>query len=336
MGSDSRTTYPNRAIRDTANKIRFVEMQDLNFAMVAHSGDDDLGTRIADKIETLAKTTALTDWQTVSDLGDKAIQEEIKKLRSPYEGPEFKMEEFKRILEGFDSTFMVAHFFNEKPYIFSADFHPGRFSRRNQSSFSIGCGSPIANFILDEFNFSKLSIAAASPILVYVIEEVKRFDPSCGGPTKICWSQINKLIKVTHEDRPEIPARTLINHGWLHQDEIRHYTSELAELRETIRDGWAKKLNEIVSKGLEKEIKRRTAPERFIRMRYGAPLDMTAGEYAKKTGNKELRNLVAEFRRGQANEMPKSEMEILWAKICNMIPSKPELVTMGTEYFKRF
>jgi hypothetical protein len=71
-------------------------------------------------------------------------------------------------------------------------------------------------------------------------------------------------------------------------------------------------------------------------MRYGTPLCTAVFEYAKQTNNRELAELAGQFSYGQANEMPKSDMEILWKKICNMIPSKPELVEMGIEYFKMF
>ena len=304
--------------------------------MVAHSGDDDLGTRVADRIETLAKPVILTDWQTVSDIGNEAIAQEIKQLKIPFEGPAFKMEEFQNILRGFDSTFMIAHFFNEIPYIFTADFYPGRFSRRNQNSYSIGCGSPIANFLLDGFDFSNLEMGKAAAVLVYVIEEVKKFDPRCGGPTRIFWSLINKFVKVHYEGKPEIKPHSLIQNGYLHDDTIKDYISEVSDLRKTIKGEWTKKLQDIVAKSFQKEIKRRTAPERFIRMRHGAPLDTAAAEYAKQTKNKELAKLVSEFTHGQANEMPKAEMESLWSNICNLIPSKPELVEMGVEYFKMF
>jgi 20S proteasome alpha/beta subunit len=336
IGSDSRTTYPDNTVRDTAKKVRFVEMQNQTYAMVAYSGDDDLGTRVADSIETVAKPATLKDWQMVSEIGDRAISKETHKLKIPFEGPAFKMEEFQNILRGFDSTFMIAHFYDEIPYIFTADFYPGRFSRRNQSSYSIGCGSPIANFLLDGFDFSNLEIGKAAAVLIYVIEEVKKFDPRCGGPTRIFWSKINKFVKVSYEGKPEIKPHSLIQNGYLHDDTIKDYISEVSDLRKTIKGEWTKKLQEIVSKSFQKEIKRRTTPERFIRMRHGAPLDTAAAEYAKQTKNQELAKLVSEFRYGQANEMPKAEMEIIWRKICNLIPSKPELVEMGADYFKRF
>jgi 20S proteasome alpha/beta subunit len=193
IGSDSRTTNPDHTIRDNAKKVRFVEMKYKTYAMVAHSGDDDLGTRVADRIETLAKPATLTDWQTLSDIGNEAISQEIKQLKIPFEGSEFKMEEFQNILRGFDSTFMIAHFFNEAPYIFTADFYPGRFSRRNQNTYSIGCGSPIANFLLDGFDFSNLEMGKAAAVLVYVIEEVKNSTHAAVAPRRYYGQKLTSL-----------------------------------------------------------------------------------------------------------------------------------------------
>ena len=308
----------------------------LDSAMIAQSGDDDLGSRVIDKIENLAKDISIADWQTVSEIGNKAIAEEIKQLRIPFEGPEFKMEEFQNVLRGFDSTFMIAHYYKGEPYIFTTDFYPGRFSRRNSTHFSIGCGSPIANFLLDGFDFSNLEIVSAAAVLVYVIEEVKKFDPRCGGPTSVFWTQINKFVRVTIEGKPEIPPQHLIKSGIMDDKQISEYLVDISELRTTIKGEWNKKFQQIIFKITEKEIKRRTAPERFIRMRHGAPLDTAAAEYAEKTQNKELATLVSEFRYGQANEMPKADMEILWRKICAMIPSRPDLVEMGVDYFNKF
>jgi hypothetical protein len=59
-------------------------MQNQTYAMVAHSGDDDLGTRVADRIETFTKPATLKDWQTALEIGDKAISDEIHKLKIPF------------------------------------------------------------------------------------------------------------------------------------------------------------------------------------------------------------------------------------------------------------
>ena len=179
-------------------------------------------------------------------------------------------------------------------------------------------------------------MAEAAPVLVYVIEEVKKFDPRCGGPTKILCSQINKQVKVHYKGKPEIKPHSLIQNRYLHDDTIKAYISEVSDLRTTIKAEWKKKLQNIVVKGIKSDFKRRTAPERFIRMRHGTPLFEAATEEANKIQNEDLNKLIHQFFWGQANEMPKSQMEDLWREICHLIPSKPELVDMGVEYFKMF
>ena len=130
VGSESRTTNLDHTIRDDAVKVMTIRLRGPDNALIAQSGDDDLGSRIVNRIEDIAKDTPLTDWQTICEIGNKAIADEQKQLRIPFEGPGFSMEEFQNILRGFDSSFMLAHYFKGKPYIFTADFYPGRFSLR--------------------------------------------------------------------------------------------------------------------------------------------------------------------------------------------------------------
>jgi len=164
VGSDSRTTNPDHTIRDNAIKVRLLRLAGPDNAIIAQAGDDDLGSRVVDRIEHLAEQAPLTDWQTVSDIGDRAIADEQKKLRTPFEGVGFSMEEFQNVLRGHDATFLLAYYFKGKPYIFTTDFYPRKFTRRQSSHFSTGCGSPLANFLLEGFDFSKLNIWEATAI----------------------------------------------------------------------------------------------------------------------------------------------------------------------------
>jgi hypothetical protein len=317
-------------------------MRDRDCPMLAHSGDDELGSRVADRIGNMVKNSNITDWQTVSDMGDKAIAEEIRKLKTPFEGPEFKMEEFQNILRGFDSTFMIAHYYKGEPYIFTADFYPGRFSRRNSTHFSIGCGSPIANFLLDGFDFSNLETTAAAAVLVYVIEEVKKFDPRCGGPTSIFWNTINKHFLYVIEGKPEIPQQPLQQSGTLPDEQIKDFSEDVSELRTTIKGEWTKKLNEIILKLIKKDFVRRCSHERFIRMRHGTVLVNSLTEHMgislweqAKSGS-EIGKLIIKFNAGLANGMSKPDLESLWDKICRMLPSEAGFSSAGIEFFKLF
>lgn len=246
VGSDSRTTNPDFTIRDDAKKIRAIRLQgpDGEFpdcALIAQSGDDALGSRILDRIEALAKDTPLTDWQTVCEIGNKAIADEQKQLRIPFEGPGFSMAEFQKILQSFDSSFMIAHYFKAKPYIFTADFYPGRFSLRKSTCVSLGCGRPLAEFLLDGFDFSNLIVWGATAAMVYVIEQVKAFDPRCGGPTKIAWTCL--LPGAELESRPGKPVFVT---GKYDDSEIEKYLAEISPIRAGIKKEWNEKMEKIM------------------------------------------------------------------------------------------
>ncbi len=303
--------------------------------MLAHSGDDDLGSRVADRIGNTAKDATINDWQSVSEIGDKAISEEMRKLKIPFEGPDFKMEEFQNVLRGFDSTFMIAHYYKSNPYVFTTDFYPGRFSRRNSTHVSIGCGSPIANFLLDGFDFLNLDTCAAAAVLVYVIEEVKKFDPRCGGPTSIFWNTIIKNVSVVIEGKPEIPAQPVQQAGRLPDEQIRDYLEEISEIRSTIKSEWTKKLNEIILKLIKKDFTHRCSHERFIRMRYGTALINTLTEHRRERGS-EIGKLLNEFDAGLGSRMSKQDLQELWGKICRLLPSEAGLSNADAEFFKRF
>jgi hypothetical protein len=252
------------------------------------------------------------------------------------------MEEFQNILRGFDSTFMIAHYYKGEPYIFTADFYPGRFSRRNSTHFSIGCGSPIANFLLDGFDFSNLETTAAAAVLVYVIEEVKKFDPRCGGPTSIFWNTINKHHTYVIEGKPEIPAQPFQQAGRLPDEQIKDFSEDVSELRTTIKGEWTKKLNEIILKLIKKDFVRRCSHERFIRMRHGTVLVNSLTEYMGISlweldkSRSEIGKLIIEFNAGLANGMNKPDLQSLWEKICNMLPSEAGFFNAGIEFFKLF
>jgi hypothetical protein len=83
VASDSRTTNPDYTIRDNAEKVRLVRLAGPYNATIAHSGDSELGARIFDAFETVAAKTPLNDWQSVSDVGNKVIAEEQRRLRLP-------------------------------------------------------------------------------------------------------------------------------------------------------------------------------------------------------------------------------------------------------------
>jgi hypothetical protein len=103
-------------------------------------------------------------------------------------------EELQKHLERYDFDLMLTHYFKDaanvvKPYIFTLQFSLGMARIQRKDFVSIGVGSPIADFILDQFEFSKLDSTEATAAGVYVVEQAKKFDPRCGGKVQIGTSE---------------------------------------------------------------------------------------------------------------------------------------------------
>jgi 20S proteasome alpha/beta subunit len=187
VASDSRITYPDGTVRDDGNKIGKITFKDGSNAIVAQSGDDDLGSRIIENMGAQADDLKLNDWQSVSELANGVMLQEQIKLRAPFEGKQYTDAGFQQILRGFELSLIIAHYHNGKPYIFTSDFYPGRASRKRRSFVAIGCGSTLASFILGGFDFSKLNCMETIAAAIYAIDEVKGIDPRCGGKTQVAW-----------------------------------------------------------------------------------------------------------------------------------------------------
>ncbi len=63
--------------------------------------------------------------------------------------------------------------------------HPSSIAEKADKYDAIGSGSAIAEYLLPRLWSDKLTLDQAVKIVVYVVEEVKKIDPFCGGPTQI-------------------------------------------------------------------------------------------------------------------------------------------------------
>lgn len=63
--------------------------------------------------------------------------------------------------------------------------HPDGVAEKSDKYDAIGSGSAIAEYLLARLWSEKLAVEQATKVVVYVIEEVKKIDPFCGGPTQV-------------------------------------------------------------------------------------------------------------------------------------------------------
>jgi hypothetical protein len=63
--------------------------------------------------------------------------------------------------------------------------HPNGIAEKSDKYDAIGSGSAIAEYLLARLCAAELNLEQATKVAVYVIEEVKKIDPFCGGPTQV-------------------------------------------------------------------------------------------------------------------------------------------------------
>jgi 20S proteasome alpha/beta subunit len=196
MAGDSRTTKEDGTIRDDTKKIHTVHLSDRFGFLIGQSGNDDLGTQAIETISELAKQATIKDYRACAELAEKSISLLKQKIRGQFQGTS---EELQRHFENHDFDLMLVHYYKEeardgkirmaRPFIFTIRFSLGIARPHHKNFVSIGCGSPIADFILDGFTVSDFDFSQAMAAAVYVVEQVKTFDPRCGGRTQIATSE---------------------------------------------------------------------------------------------------------------------------------------------------
>jgi 20S proteasome alpha/beta subunit len=240
MASDSRTTNEDGTVRDDTTKIHIITMaDDFTKFVVGQSGHDDLGARAIEILANMARTSSMNDYRAVADLAAKAVSALKDEIWSQFRGTP---EELQKHFENHNFDLMLAHYYQDgngttRPLIFTLRFSLGTARLQNKNFVSIGCGSPIADFILDGFNVSELNFSAAMATAIYVVEQVKKFDPRCGGRTQIASAE--KFF----EDKASIYSATLID-GKLVDD----YSQAVVEIGAEFRTSQIRMMSDITTK----------------------------------------------------------------------------------------
>ncbi|HEY1660875.1 MAG TPA: hypothetical protein VGI03_00505 [Verrucomicrobiae bacterium] len=197
MASDSRTTNEDETIRDDTKKVFPVNLLDGFGFLIGQSGNDDLGARAIELIYQLATQTKIKDYRTCAELVEKAIADLKDEIRNQFKGTS---EELQSHFEKHNFDLVIAYFFRElgtdgrlclpRPHIFTVRFSLGSVRRHfNKHFVSIGCGSPLADFLLSGFDIANQDFSQLLATAIYTIEQVKLFDPRCGGKTQVANSE---------------------------------------------------------------------------------------------------------------------------------------------------
>ncbi len=87
--------------------------------------------------------------------------------------------------EGLQVGIMLGFFFGDTPHLYRLNL---AYATAQKSRFyyeADGCGAILGEYLLGELSTPRMDMKIASAVALYVVEQVKKYDSACGGPTKI-------------------------------------------------------------------------------------------------------------------------------------------------------
>ena len=182
VACDSQTTSQSGYKDDKAEKLHAIELQDGNQFIVGEAGSADFSSRALEIMSALAKKRTMEDYRSVAKCAEDSIAELRQHVRNQNKGS--SSEELQNLFELNAFEWMIAHYYDGKPYIFTLGFTDGLAIKRDKLHSAIGCGCILAEFLISRLDLSGFGSGHGMWTAVYAVEEVKKFDSRCGGRTR--------------------------------------------------------------------------------------------------------------------------------------------------------
>ena len=237
LASDSQTSYGTSKRTDT-DKIYPVDFGD-GSVLIAQSGNAELSSRAVEEFEKMAKTAQFDDYRKPVEILEqslRALKQNIIHLNLWESNREFADDFFKDLDNNFG--LMIAYYYGSPPlpYIYIVNFWPG-VAARQRGYATLGCGSTVAEFILNRSKVSDMNWGLALITAVYTVEEVKKVDAFCGGQTKV--ARLDSNGKPSSTDSQQ------------NLDLIKALVESMAKHEEKTRVAWKAMMDTVVADALE-------------------------------------------------------------------------------------
>ena len=240
LACDSQTTAGS-AKRTDSDKISHLTFGGKDI-IVAEAGDSTLSARAVELLQKQFSLLTFDDWRKPADAAQDAVKilkQELIEVNNWKECQDFAQEYHREN----PFSLMLAYFHNKAPYLYVLNSVPG-FATREWLFATIGCGGTVAEFILSKADVKSMTRMEALIAAIYTVEEVKRVDTYCGGPTKAAVLSEDKVMFSETESKPIIKAAIETMEG---------YDQEL-------RAKWYSLLREIIDRTKEKYKQLATPP----------------------------------------------------------------------------
>lgn len=298
MAGDSQTTWDTGKMW-AANKITDLKHPFGN-ALIAEAGAVLTSSNIVDELQTVAKDKELLNARGLPGVCELAVRKVRERLRHAYS--DCSSEELQNLItsEEMDSMLMIANYeAGDTPQIRTISLRHGIAERAARGFAVIGSGSDLASYLLGNLLETKKFLAAravamgrraidhelgtdeATMIAAFILEEVKKHDQYCGGPTKIGVLRHPKTIAtgkhlVIKDNEGNVLKNDSLPIFIVPQKEVDKITKNISTSYETMRIGlwtdiaehmteaakqWTKQYEKVIM-ALEKKIKEQRAPKR--------------------------------------------------------------------------
>lgn len=182
LACDSQTSWGNTKRTDT-QKIVPVFFQGNTGCLIGQSGDATGAARTIEMIQQAASKTTMDDYRKPADIAEDALRE-FKQNLIRLNNWENDRDYANHFLQENAFNLLIAYRYKDKGYLFEIDSYMG-IATRKQNHACIGCGATVAEFIISRSYHPDMESHEALVTAIYAVEEVKKVDAFCGGPTKI-------------------------------------------------------------------------------------------------------------------------------------------------------
>ena len=215
LACDSQTTAGS-AKRTDSSKISGLHLAGKPI-LIAESGDCTLSAKAVENFARELAVCQFDDWRRPADALQDAVRktkEELVRLNN-WENNRDLGEQY--LLEN-PFSLMLAYFDGETPYLYVVNSVPG-FAARQKNFAAIGCGGTVGEFILSRAELDKMTHVEGLIAAIYTVEEVKRVDTYCGGPTKAAVLGREKVLFSENDTKQVIASAVEALNGY--EDELR-------------------------------------------------------------------------------------------------------------------
>ena len=167
--------------------------------LVAQAGDCTLSSRAVEILDNLLAASPFDDYRKPADLAQQAIG----LLRKEFaQTNNWDAVDVARYMDDNPFSLMLAYYQQTasgppEPYIFVLNSVPG-FATRYRNYVAIGCGGTVGEFILGRSGACNMESHEALIAAIYTVEEVKKVEAFCGGPTNATVLHVGGVSDSSH------------------------------------------------------------------------------------------------------------------------------------------